>query len=270
MACNDSKKELPSLSEERSKFTTKIIKKGPAPQGYSEHFPPAGVKEVFYTSNGLKLRAWVSENPKDGKRHPAVVFLHGGWSFHPIDWEQASAFIDAGYVLIMPMLRGENGSPGIYEGFYGEVDDAIEVGKFVAQLDYVDPNQVFVSGHSVGAMLSVLVAMMPSNFKAAAAFSGSLDMERFVRLIDSSKIVFDKSNPMEVRLRNPMAFANNLQIPVMLYAERGGMDWLNQQFLEKAQRGVVPVGLEVVDGNHSTMVGPSIEHARVWFKRYIN
>ena len=138
------------LAEARRGFTTKLNRRGPAPQEFEEATPPAGVKEVLYTSGELKLKAWLSEDPGQGKKRPAVVYLHGGWSFAPIDWQDAARFVDAGFVVMMPMLRSENGNPGIYEGFYGEVDDAIAAGRFVSELSYVDKDNVFVAGHSVG------------------------------------------------------------------------------------------------------------------------
>jgi len=138
------------LAEARRGFTTKLNRRGPAPQEFEDATPPAGVKEVHYTSGGLKLKAWVSEDPGQGETRPAVVYLHGGWSFSPIDWQDAVPFVDAGFVVIMPMLRSEKGNPGVYEGFYGEVDDAIAAGRFVSELPYVDKDNVFVAGHSVG------------------------------------------------------------------------------------------------------------------------
>jgi DNA-binding CsgD family transcriptional regulator len=79
--------------------------------------------------------------------------------------------------LFMPMLRGENGNPGTYESFLGEVDDAIAAGRFVTSLPNVDGANVFVAGHSVGGVLTCLVSMLPSPYKAAAALDGYVDME---------------------------------------------------------------------------------------------
>jgi DNA-binding CsgD family transcriptional regulator len=79
--------------------------------------------------------------------------------------------------LFMPMLRGENGNPGTYESFLGEVDDAIAAGRFVTSLPNVDGANVFVAGHSVGVVLTCLVSMLPSPCKAAAALDGYVDME---------------------------------------------------------------------------------------------
>ncbi|QDT40903.1 Prolyl oligopeptidase family protein [Gimesia alba] len=210
------------LAAARQEFTTKLTRRGPAPQEYEKAVPPTGVTEVEYTSGDLRLKAWLSDDPGDGKKYPAVVYLHGGWAFSAIDWDDVTQFVDAGFVVLMPMLRGENGNPGNYEAFYGEVDDAIAAGRFVSELPYVDADQVFVAGHSVGAVLATLVAMIPSNYKAAAALSGVLDMALWSAEGDPAQFVFNIRDPEEVRVRNPMAFAGSIQIPLILYAERGG------------------------------------------------
>jgi dipeptidyl aminopeptidase/acylaminoacyl peptidase len=41
-----------------------------------------------------------------------------------------------------PTLRGENGNPGNFECFYGEVDDVIAAGRYLATLPYVDPKHI--------------------------------------------------------------------------------------------------------------------------------
>jgi dipeptidyl aminopeptidase/acylaminoacyl peptidase len=132
------------------------------------------VTEVEYMSGDLKLKGWLSADAGDGRKRPAVVFLHGGWSFDVEDWRDAEPFAQAGFVLFMPTLRAENGNPGIYESFLGEVDDAIAAGRFVSSLPNVDGN-VFVAGHSVGGVLTCLVAMLPSPYKAAAALDAYVD-----------------------------------------------------------------------------------------------
>ncbi|QDT83260.1 alpha/beta hydrolase family protein [Gimesia chilikensis] len=257
------------LEAARRSFTTKLTHRGPAPQGYEEVLPPAGVTEVEYTSGGLKLKAWLSDNPGDGKKHPAVVYLHGGWSFSAVDWQDVTQFIDAGFVVMMPMLRGENGNPGYYEAFYGEVDDALAAGRFVADLPYVNPDQVFIAGHSVGAVLTTLVAMMPSNFQAAAALSGVLDMELWSATGEPAQFVFNTQDHEEVRVRNPMAFIDSLQIPVILFAEPVGMDQFSRAFHKEAILAGKSCELKIVPGDHTTMVAPSVRQVIQWFQDQI-
>ncbi len=254
------------LADARRAFTTRLKNRGPAPQQFEEAAPPSSVKEVHYTSGERKLKAWLSDDPGDGRKRPAVVYLHGGWSFALNDWQDAAPFVEAGFVVLMPMLRAENGNPGIYEGFYGEVDDAIAAGRFVSELPYVDADNVFVAGHSVGAVLSVLTAMMPSKYKAAAALSGYLDMVTWSAREHPSFVIFDSTNQEEIRLRNPMAFAASLRIPLILYAERGEMDEINAAFLARAKRAGKACELVVSDGDHMSMVAPSVQHALNWYR----
>lgn len=257
------------LAEARRGFETQLLTRGPAPQDFHEAAPPTGASEVEYPSGNLRLKAWLSDNPRDGEKRPAVVYLHGGWSFSAADWLDAAPFVDAGFVVMMPMLRAENGNPGTYEGFFGEVDDAIAAGQFVSELPYVDPNNVFVAGHSVGAVLCVLSAMVPSDYKAAAALSGYLDMDAWAVLEHPSRVVFDTTDPKEVQLRNPMAFPASLRVPLILYAEKGGMDEINAAFLEQAKRCGKHCELVVSEGDHMSMVAPSVQHAIQWYRTHM-
>lgn len=165
------------LAAARKGFLTNLRVRGPAPQPYEKSEPPIGIDEVEFPSGDLTLKGWLSAPVNDDQKRPAVVFLHGGWAFGAEDWQDAQPFVDAGFVLFMPMLRGENGNPGDYESFLGEVDDAIAAGKFVAALPHVDSANVFVVGHSVGGVLTCLASMLPSPYKAAGAFDGYVDME---------------------------------------------------------------------------------------------
>jgi hypothetical protein len=56
-----------NFAYDRKNWRTKLLIKGPAPQEYETLAPPAGVREVFYDSSDLKLKAWVSEDPGDSK-----------------------------------------------------------------------------------------------------------------------------------------------------------------------------------------------------------
>ena len=137
------------LASARKVFVTKLRVRGPAPQHYKNDKPPTDVKLVEFTSGDLKLKGWLSAEVAEGKKRPAIVYLHGGWAFDRMDWEDAEPFAKAGFVLFMPMVRGENGNPGTYESFLGEVDDERAAGRFVSSLPNVDGGNVFVTGHSV-------------------------------------------------------------------------------------------------------------------------
>lgn len=255
-----------TLENVRKGFRSALLARGNAPQEYSDQSPPDNVKEVRYRSGDLELNAWMSEVPIEGPKRPAVVYLHGGWAFSSSDWSDAAPFIDAGFVVFMPMLRAENGNPGIYEGFLGEIDDAIAAGKYVANLSHVDANNVFLVGHSVGAVNVALASMLPSDYRAAAALSGYMELQDWPDSFPSA-FVFDISNEQEMRVRNPMNFPHSLLIPITLYAEKenGPID-NNEMFADLARKAGKKCDMVVVDGDHMTMVKPAASRAAEWFK----
>ena len=95
------------------------------------------MREVTFRSGELQLKAWLKDKG-DGQKHPAIVFCHGGFAFGAGDFEDAAKFAEAGFVVLAPMLRGENGQAGEFQLFLGEVDDVLAAGKFVAILPSVD------------------------------------------------------------------------------------------------------------------------------------
>jgi dipeptidyl aminopeptidase/acylaminoacyl peptidase len=154
----------------------------------------------------------------DGKR-PAVLFLHGGWGFDEGDWEHARPFQEAGYVVLAPMLRGENGCPGDFTMFYDEVEDVLAAGKFLGELPQVDPQRVYVAGYSAGATLTMLAAMASNQFRAAAALDGSPNRKTFI-FGRENEVPFDMSNPDEFRMRSPGDFATSFKCPTRLYCSQ--------------------------------------------------
>src|SRR5437016_3574692 len=57
-----------SLAADRAAHPTQLLKHGPAPQKYVQMNPPTGVTEVSYPSGSLKLRAWATNDPGDGRK----------------------------------------------------------------------------------------------------------------------------------------------------------------------------------------------------------
>lgn len=265
-ASGQSKARAKDLALARKGFESRLLVRGPAPQSYQNTTPKAGVNEVEFTSGELKLKGWLLADANDGQKRPAVVFLHGGWAFADVDWEDAEPFAKAGFVLFMSMLRGENGNPGIYEGFLGEVDDAIAAGQFVASLPNVDGANVFVAGHSVGGVLTCLVSMLPSPYKAAAALDGYVDMESFAAGAPAAQVPYHRNSAQEVRVRNPMAFAGSIRCPLRLYAGEDARD-VNAPLAKRARQAGKDCELVVVPGNHQAMVAPAVQQAISRFRQ---
>jgi len=134
---------------------------GPAPGEVVLGDVPPGVDVVTYESAGNQLPAWIWY-PDDVGPHRALVYLHDGFELSTEDFERTQPFRDAGYVVLMPTLRGETGNPGSFELFLGEVDDAAAAVRWVAASEAVDPDHVYAFGASAtGGTLASLLALVP-------------------------------------------------------------------------------------------------------------
>src|SRR6266545_1809679 len=155
-------------AQARSRFRTKLIRKGPSPKEQPMPNPPAGVSVVEYTSGDLRLKAWLNRPSDEASKRAAVLYLHGGFAFGAGDWEQSKAYRDADFVVMMPILRAENGQPGAFSHYYDEVGDVLAAAEYLIKQPFVDSKRVFLAGHSVGGTMTLLTAMTSKLFRAAA------------------------------------------------------------------------------------------------------
>jgi len=150
-----------TFDEWRSEFHTKLTKTGPSEQEYDpDEQPPENVTVVTYPSGSLNLKAWVYRPPGVEEPRPALVFFHGGFAFGAGDLETCQPFMDAGFVVMAPMLRGENGNPGNYELFLGEIDDARAACQWLSQQPYVKADRIYTFGHSIGGGVSAVLSLL--------------------------------------------------------------------------------------------------------------
>ena len=257
-----------SLESKRKNFNTYLYYQGPAPQDYDEEDPPEGVSEIYYMSGDLSLKAWVSDDSLDGEKHPAVVYIHGGFAFGSPDWYDAEAYLDAGYVLMTPTLRGENGNPGNYELLYGEVADAIAAGEYLKTLSYVDPKRIFLSGHSTGGGIAMLASMLPSPYKAIATFGATCDNDVTFNNEWIDIVPFDFENPFETDLRNPMTNLDSIQTPLYVYIGRQETGLLNESksFVNAAKKLGKTCEFIQMKGDHFDSLYPAIKDSIKKFK----
>ena len=250
----------------RAGFKTTLTTAGPSPQAGTPPVAPPGVWPATYLSGDRPLRAWV--NPThEGPRKPAVLYLHGGFAFDSTDWDQCKPFRDAGFITMVPALRGENGQPGNFTLFYDEVDDVAAAGEALAKTPGVDPNRVFVAGHSAGGTLAMLGAMTSNRFKACASFSGSPDHGQFVRGY-AELAPFDIENRDEIRMRSPLAFPKSFKCPARLYwgQDEFGFSLATRRLADKARAAGLDVQAIEVTGDHDTAVGPAMRQAVTFFQ----
>jgi acetyl esterase/lipase len=186
---------------------TALLEHGPSPGKYNEYAPPPGVVRVMYKSGELELATWYAMPLGSGGRTvPALIYFHGDFAFGPDDFEIVRPFLDAGYMVMTPMLRGENGNPGDFELLWGEIDDARAAIEWVAGIGTVDRSRIYAFGHSIGGGIVAMLSLYPELPLRATASAGGIYMpETFARWAQSEQnrelVRFDPTDKNETELR---------------------------------------------------------------------
>jgi len=278
-AQNESWRSVPEITVQRedyaavrSRFRTKLLKKGPAPeQVCTDKKAPQGVSTIEFPSGDLHLKAWVSQSGAGVHHHryPAVLFLHGGFCFDFSDWEVTKAFRDAGFVVMIPVLRAEQGQPGNFTMFYDEVDDVVAAAEYLRAQSYVDRERVYLAGHSTGGTLTMLASMTYPHFAAAASFSGSPDAVGYTRhaLVSGGFIPFDYTDPMELQVRSARVYAASFKCPFRIYygVDETHFALSSQPTAKLAADHGLDVQAIAVDGGHVSAVEAEIKLAIAFF-----
>lgn len=240
----------------RASKPTKLKQHGPAPQPFDVEMPPENVTEVQYPSGTLQLKAWVHRPPGVEEPRPALVFFHGGFAFGAEDLLACQPFMDAGYVVMAPMLRGENGNPGEFSLFHGEIDDARAACQWLAQQPYVNNRRIYTFGHSIGGGVSAVLSMMDNvPIKHGGSSGGMYDHITFLGWMDT--IPFE-NNPRERSVRVLVGNTNLMQR--QHYAYIGVDDDPFDDVVEKLQKPPAEkLKVETVPGDHFTSFDESLK-----------
>jgi Glycogen recognition site of AMP-activated protein kinase/Prolyl oligopeptidase family len=262
--------------EARRHFRTKLLRKGGSPQrDVLSLTPPPYVEAVEYPSGGLRLNAWLAGHQEPGPPRAAVLFLHGGFEFGAADWDMAVPYWEAGFVVMAPMLRGENGQPGMFSFLYDEVDDVIAAADFLARHPAVDSTQVYLAGHSAGGTLVQLATLASRRFRAAASFDGSPDQQLLYngsakKPGNHREVVFDATSVRELEVRSPLAYVLSLTSPIRLYYSYEASPLAqrpSRRFAEHARRRGVDARAVRVWGSHMSHVARAMPNSIDFFKQ---
>ena len=226
--------------------------------------PPAGVLEkVQYDAPLGKNVAYVTPVQQGAKR-PGLVWIHGGfgWGIDNGAWEDAprendqsgSAFRTAGIAEMYPALRGGSQSSGRSECFLGEVDDILAAADFLAKRPDVDPQRIYLAGHSTGAMLVLLAVESTSRFRAAFALGPVADARQY----GDSGCISMNAPESEWKPRAPVEFLNEITTTTLVIEGSAGNAAVFPMM--KARVGSAPVRFVTIpDATHFTCIAPGTE-----------
>lgn len=254
-----------SFLDRRAATTTALRLDGPSPEHARDWPVPAGAQEVRIASDGRELLAWFAVPPGKTGKLPALVYLHGGFSLAPSDFAKVRPFLDAGFAVLTPSLRGENGNGGRLELLWGELDDAVAAIQWVAERAEVDAARISVIGHSVGGGLAALVSLRPdAPVVATASVGGIYSTQTFGRWSKSKAnaglVRFDPTDPDEVELRVLGPNVAHMVHPHVAYIGTDDTPFIaNARAVEATAKQIgKPFRLELVAGDHEGSLAPGL------------
>lgn len=245
---------------------TKLHRPNKAPEDYNNFAKVPGADVVFFKSGELNLRAWMRMPPnlEAGKKVPAVVYLHGGFAFSRQDLDLSQPFVDAGFAVLAPTLRGENGNPGHFEMFYGEVDDALAAANWLAKQPNIDVNHIYTFGHGTGGAISALLSLYADAPIRATGSCGGIYTEKLFEALQKENLAmlpFDFKNDAEIRLR--LLSRNTAMMRRMHLGIIGRKDTMVLQQARDVQKisdpQRAPLKFTLVDGDTESSRAPAVD-----------
>lgn len=267
-----------SYLDRRRTFEKVITKHMPAPQDWQVQIAPENVEVIRYASGEFGLPAWLAIPNGAGRddKRPAFVYLHGGNAFDKLDYEFCKPALDAGFVVLVPIFRGENGQSGNYEAMLGETDDAASAVRWLSEHEAVDAEKIFVFGHDFGGGLAGLLSLRDDVPIRHTGSCGGLyhDFSFYIWALNDT-LPFAIADKDERDMRLLIANLTDMQRPHLAYV--GDEDY-NQLFVPTIRRRVLDIQveqpewksqlqIETVSGDHISSLDESIQRYVEFMKR---
>lgn len=216
-----------NLLVERDQHTTRLTQQQrdgtPAPRAPGNLFDT-----VKYESDIGPLTAYVGKDPGDNKKHPAIIWLFGGFSNGigegawvrqpPTNDQSASSYRESGMIMMYPSLRGGNDNPGHRECLWGEVNDVLAAADYLASLPYVDPDRIYLGGHSTGGTLALLCTAATDRFRATISLGPVDDVSGY----GQEALPFNAFDHQELRFRNPIQWIASIKTKTFIIEGSSG------------------------------------------------
>jgi dipeptidyl aminopeptidase/acylaminoacyl peptidase len=202
---------------------------------YLDERAVARPEELGYENDGADLQGWVLTPPDfdPDESYPLAVEVHGGphvmWTTSGTMWHEFQTLAARGYVVFWSNPRG---STGYGESFAAAIErdwgavtmsDVMAGVEEVADREYVDDDQAFLTGGSFGGYMTAWMVGQTDYFEAAVAQRGVYDLTGFYGSTDRAyKLVegdFDATpweEPEFLREHSPTGHAHKVDTPTLV------------------------------------------------------
>lgn len=217
-----------TLAEARAGQTANLGTK--ARQRDKPETPPVSwMKLVGYPGPLGTMAGYLAGVPETEGRRPAIIWISCGntaigdfWTPQPRANDQsASAFREAGMVVFYPAVRGLNGNPGQIESYFGELDDLVAATRWLKAQPFVDPERVYLGGHSSGGTMALLASEYASEWAGVVAFGPVTDPQLYGDGLWGVQPVAAKDAAGQ-RLRAPIHWLASISAPTLVLEGRKG------------------------------------------------
>jgi dipeptidyl aminopeptidase/acylaminoacyl peptidase len=249
----------------------------------------ATVKKIVSTSkDGTKISSLLFIPPgSDGKKMPAVFFIHGG----PVGQDEfgfdltRQMLAAKGYAVVAVNYRGSNGRGAAFcKSIYAdwgnkEVMDILGAVDHLVKSGEVDPDNLGIGGWSYGGILTDYSIATDTRFKAACSGAGSAlqlslyGVDQYILQLDNEIGPAWKNKNYEKYLKLSYPFLNAEKIKTPTLFLTGEKDFNvpaigSEQMYQALRSNGTPTGLIVYPGQFHGITKPSYIKDR--FERYIN
>jgi len=168
------------------------------------------------------------------RRRPVILLIHGGPESHidPVYSSEIQFLTNRGFIVVAPNVRGSTGFGKDFASLDnndwggGHIRDLVAVLAAVRELDFVDPDNVFVTGVSFGGFsVMSLLTQHPYLVRAGADFFGFTELETFVASWPhflqqnlSVELGFDpRRDPVRNRAISPLYHLDRIRVPLQIH-----------------------------------------------------
>ncbi|GKZ14871.1 S9 family peptidase [Haladaptatus sp. T7] len=188
----------------------------------------------FESDEGVEIQGWLLTPPDfdADEQYPLVVEIHGGphamWSTSGTMWHEFQTLAAEGYVVFWSNPRGSTGYGEEHMAAIGRdwgdttMTDVMAGVDLVAERDYIDEDDMFVTGGSFGGYMTAWIVGHTDRFKGAVSQRGVYELSSFYGSTDAFKLIewdFDTTpweEPEFLWERSPTAYVEDVTTPTLL------------------------------------------------------